>query len=335
MTEGCVGDSLLVARLGELLDRAPDVDSLARTLFAGLTQPGGLCCVERVALGLVQDGGRRLLLLDSDGDVGEPGRPAVWTTVDAGDSCQIRRAAQQREPVLGGQLELGEKYPGLVREPRRRGPLSLAVVPLGPWGLPAVGPAGGTAEPPLGVLLLSYTEEQTFGSEVRRDLSHLALVADRALRALLPRPGGAGGEAVTAEPSGVDAVATTLPDDERAPAMARRFLRAQLRAWGVPDDDTATAELCLTELVTNAVIHGGGSTHVSVALVGEELEVRVRDRGPSIGELLPMPSTAGEDALAVHGRGLVLVEALTRAWGSERRRDGTNAWFRLGLGETG
>ena len=34
-------------------------------------------------------------------------------------------------------------------------------------------------------------------------------------------------------------------------------MRATLREWAVDDDTVDTAELCVSELVTNAVIHSG------------------------------------------------------------------------------
>ena len=57
-----------------------------------------------------------------------------------------------------------------------------------------------------------------------------------------------------------------LEDDPRAPGVARRFLRTQLAEWEVGGDLLDTAELCLSELVTNAVIHAGTSSVLTLSL---------------------------------------------------------------------
>jgi serine phosphatase RsbU (regulator of sigma subunit)/anti-sigma regulatory factor (Ser/Thr protein kinase) len=120
--------------------------------------------------------------------------------------------------------------------------------------------------------------------------------------------------------------AAPLPADPRAPSAARRFLRDTLADWGVDDDTMEAAELCVSELVTNAVIHTGTSSEVTAQLDPDFLTVTVRDSG-GIGAVRRVE--APEDPLMISGRGLGLVEALTTAWSAEHGADGTTVWFEI------
>jgi anti-sigma regulatory factor (Ser/Thr protein kinase) len=95
----------------------------------------------------------------------------------------------------------------------------------------------------------------------------------------------------------------------------------------VDEDVAATAELCVSELVTNAIVHAGGRIEVRASLDGA-LVVSVRDHGGPAADAAPDPDP---DPLRVHGRGLLLVEALADRWGSERDAVGTSVWFSLEL----
>ena len=104
-----------------------------------------------------------------------------------------------------------------------------------------------------------------------------------------------------------------------SPREARRFAR------GVLGEETEalvdTVELLLTEMVTNAVVHAGSATTVSVRLLEDHVHVEVHDRARAdVSPVLPR-----EDAES--GRGLFLVEALARAWGSTIFGDGKIVWF--------
>jgi serine phosphatase RsbU (regulator of sigma subunit)/anti-sigma regulatory factor (Ser/Thr protein kinase) len=120
--------------------------------------------------------------------------------------------------------------------------------------------------------------------------------------------------------------AAPLPADPRAPGTARRFLRDTLADWGVDDDTLEAAELCVSELVTNAVIHTGTSSEVTAQLDPEFLTVTVRDGG-GIGAVRRLE--APPDPLTISGRGLGLVEALATAWSAEHGADGTTVWFEI------
>ncbi|MDV6291305.1 ATP-binding protein [Streptomyces sp. UP1A-1] len=105
----------------------------------------------------------------------------------------------------------------------------------------------------------------------------------------------------------------------------RRLARASLTHWG-RSDLADTAELLLTELVTNALRHACGTEiGVRIYLRDAQLVIEVNDGSP----VAPMPRPAGPDDET--GRGLFLVEALADSWGVSP--DGTTTWCTLPLTE--
>src|SRR5215210_5535951 len=116
------------------------------------------------------------------------------------------------------------------------------------------------------------------------------------------------------------------PDPTATPA-ARHFLVETLAGWTVPEEVAETAQLCLSELVTNAVIHSGTPTRVTVRLDDDRLLVLVQDGGHR-GTARRREDHEPED---ISGRGLLLVEAMSSAWSAEHSADGTTVWFELEL----
>jgi len=85
-----------------------------------------------------------------------------------------------------------------------------------------------------------------------------------------------------------------------------------------------TAELLTDELVTNAIVHAGSKSYLSVRAVKANVRVEVTDPDDRL------PSMTTPDTDAVGGRGLVIVNGLASAWGVERGRDGgKTVWFEL------
>jgi CheY-like chemotaxis protein len=107
--------------------------------------------------------------------------------------------------------------------------------------------------------------------------------------------------------------------DRTSPGKARRFARGVLR--NEVEELVDTVELLLTEMVTNAVVHAGSSTTVSVRLLEDHVHVEVHDRV----DVTVQPQRPSEDSES--GRGLLLVDALARSWGSTRFADGKIVWF--------
>ncbi|MFC9319565.1 SpoIIE family protein phosphatase [Streptomyces nigra] len=107
---------------------------------------------------------------------------------------------------------------------------------------------------------------------------------------------------------------------------ARRFTRRTLRAWQVPPQDRDTALLVVSELVTNALVHTDGQVRLDLTLVGRRLRVAVADSSPRT----PVrPTSISWEATG--GRGILLVEAMTTAWGTVPVSGGKQVWCELAL----
>lgn len=108
-----------------------------------------------------------------------------------------------------------------------------------------------------------------------------------------------------------------------APSRARQFLAENLAAWG-QRNLLAEAILALSELVTNAFLHGRGDITVRVTL-GKVLRVAVYDTGPG------QPAMRQYSSTATTGRGLHLVESVSDRWGTTLDDHGKWVWFEQDL----
>jgi serine phosphatase RsbU (regulator of sigma subunit) len=107
-------------------------------------------------------------------------------------------------------------------------------------------------------------------------------------------------------------------------SRARELVRGQLRAWSL-QALAGTAELLVSELVTNVVRHSR-SSRVDLRLVRSgSLVCEVEDDDHTLPTLL----SAGPDD--EYGRGLGVVSALAREWGTSRTNSGKTVWCELDL----
>jgi anti-sigma regulatory factor (Ser/Thr protein kinase) len=118
-------------------------------------------------------------------------------------------------------------------------------------------------------------------------------------------------------------VSLELPADHTAAARARRFVGLTLREWTF-DRFVADAELLVSELVTNAILHARSSTRVTVERKSSSsVRVAVFDASPAPPRLRDYGPTA------VTGRGLLLVDRISGSWGVERVGPGKCVWFEI------
>ncbi|MEV0603269.1 SpoIIE family protein phosphatase [Streptomyces sp. NPDC050315] len=118
-----------------------------------------------------------------------------------------------------------------------------------------------------------------------------------------------------------------LPIEAREVSRARLLVRAQLSRWGL-ESAADTAELLVSEIVTNAVRHAH-TEHVVLRLVRTDaLLCEVSDDDHSLPQLL---SVGDEDEF---GRGLRVVSRLAREWGTSRTSTGKTVWFEQSLPRT-
>lgn len=100
----------------------------------------------------------------------------------------------------------------------------------------------------------------------------------------------------------------SLVSDTTAPGSARDFLAAACARWAVPGF-VEVGGLVLSELVSNAVLHAGGSIEVSLRLADGLLTIMVRDAGDGVPAVVPVTRRT------VGGNGLDIVSRLAETWG--------------------
>ncbi|MFL6056563.1 MAG: ATP-binding protein [Actinoallomurus sp.] len=124
--------------------------------------------------------------------------------------------------------------------------------------------------------------------------------------------------------SGQDNIASwPLPLSSAAVRPARRLAGEQLEDWGF-GHQRYTAELLVSELVTNAIRHAYGEIRLTVRLHGGTLRFEIHDEA---AESVPLVRPAGENDEG--GRGLYLVGMLSSRWGATRTTTGKTVWFEL------
>lgn len=104
-----------------------------------------------------------------------------------------------------------------------------------------------------------------------------------------------------------------------------RAARRALTRWSAERLDRevlADAQLLVTEIATNAVLHGKGPITLHATLDDERLRVEVADEGPGFVRTL-----RSERVDRLGGWGLEFVEEMSWRWGV--REDSTHVWIEL------
>ncbi len=121
-----------------------------------------------------------------------------------------------------------------------------------------------------------------------------------------------------------------LDSEPQAVPAARRFVAEVLRdlASGrpVPDELVADAQLVVSELTANAVLHGEPPLVLRVTIDEDAVLIELQD-GSTVA---PVRALSGSDSMT--GRGLSLVGALAQRWGVHRAEKGKVVWARLRRG---
>jgi len=112
-----------------------------------------------------------------------------------------------------------------------------------------------------------------------------------------------------------------LPPTASSVREARVRVRNMAAGW--PAECSATLQVLVDELVTNAILHARTDATLVAHVDHDHARVEVHDGST----LAPQPRHYGGDS--VTGRGLHLVEALSRRWGVEPTDDGKVVWFEL------
>ena len=116
-------------------------------------------------------------------------------------------------------------------------------------------------------------------------------------------------------------VSWTLPSELTSASRARSLIRRPLRRWGLAEL-VPTAELLVSELVTNAVRYAQGK--IGLRLILEQgLVCEVLD------ESAALPRLRHPDDSDERGRGLQVVSQLAQRWGARRAAAGKVVWCEL------
>lgn len=105
-------------------------------------------------------------------------------------------------------------------------------------------------------------------------------------------------------------------------SAARQQLRELLHDWEDPERIDA-AELMVSELTTNVLVHTDGDALMVAEATGERGQRRLRVEVADGSDELPHKRRPGE--MASSGRGLVLMEVLADAWGVDPRGRGSRS----------
>lgn len=283
-------------------------EAWVRSAFAVLSASPA---VRRVGLALVEGGGRRLSFTASDRDLGEV---TDWCQVDAFDDVPLNNAIRTGRLITGSLEELAGRYPEFVAR-QDSATCALAAVPV-----VAAGQVWGG-------FVLFYRTDQAFDARQLTELERRGQELGEHLRCQRLRTLPRRSQIDEPVPDGARMAIHTVAAEHRAVGAARRFVHDNLVCWHVDEDVVDTAMLCVSELVTNAIIHSVAGCEVRLLLDRHTLTIRVRDGGTDI----PVSDNPTGDPLASYGRGLQLVEMVTSRWGSQLDELGTTVWCELDL----
>lgn len=117
-----------------------------------------------------------------------------------------------------------------------------------------------------------------------------------------------------------------LAPEATSASRARALLRRALVGRG-REEDLDPAQLAMSEIVTNALVHAGTPMTLRILLAPHGLRVELGDGSQR------MPARREFGQAAATGRGLHLVEELTSRWGAYPQGEGKVVWFELGEDE--
>jgi anti-sigma regulatory factor (Ser/Thr protein kinase) len=114
---------------------------------------------------------------------------------------------------------------------------------------------------------------------------------------------------------------SALPRAAESVRAARQVV--EIHGGRLSETQREDAGLMVSELVTNALIHGRGAITIRITPGLEDLTIEVADEGHGKVRITPDPGALG-------GWGLRVVDELADTWGASN--GSTRVWFRLRLG---
>ncbi len=190
-----------------------------------------------------------------------------------------------------------------------------------------------------GAVILLYTDGliERRGQDLDLSINHLATqvrangetvgqVSERLVRGLAPE-GSEDDIAILVARVSSDSphrsAALDVPGDSTALPDGRRFAVDVLRRWSMPETVVDDATLIVSELLTNAIVHGRPPVRLRLRATDEELAIEVDDAASA----MPRKLRATPDD--VHGRGLAIVAELGNRWAARAEGFGKTVWSTL------
>jgi anti-sigma regulatory factor (Ser/Thr protein kinase) len=126
-----------------------------------------------------------------------------------------------------------------------------------------------------------------------------------------------------AEPGRVPASSLVLSQDLSEVRRARAFVRQHCALLGFDAEACEAAILLTSEAVTNAFIHGHSEARIRITTPAGRLHVEVADDNSR------HPQRLDQDADALDGRGMAIVQQLAARWGVRDDPYGKTVWFEV------
>ncbi|WP_182111258.1 MULTISPECIES: ATP-binding protein [unclassified Actinotalea] len=118
-----------------------------------------------------------------------------------------------------------------------------------------------------------------------------------------------------------------FPADPAWISRSRRAVTREAQEAGASGHALRIVALLTSEAVANAVVHGPSDGEVSVDVLAHDgvLRVGVHDQSTRL------PVRREVQVTAHGGRGVMLIDRLSRRWGVDRDPDGKTVWFEVSL----
>ncbi len=114
-------------------------------------------------------------------------------------------------------------------------------------------------------------------------------------------------------------------DDPLAGRAARHATADIIQRWDLRPAVVGDSCLVVSELVTNALVHGRSDVMLRLLKTDDRLRIEVFDDNTRL------PAMVAPDPQSLSGRGLFLIAALVSTWGTERTPNGKVVWAEFDL----
>jgi anti-sigma regulatory factor (Ser/Thr protein kinase) len=126
-----------------------------------------------------------------------------------------------------------------------------------------------------------------------------------------------------ADRSGQQTAVLEVPPTDAGIREGRSFTTARLSEWSLQAEVIEDATLIVSELLTNAAIHGRSPIRLRLRTAANELVIEVYDGASALPRKLRVSPEE------IRGRGLAIVAALSHRWAARGEGHGKTVWSTL------